>query len=243
MAVEVRDNASTSGIDITSLTRSIDPDSAGGGTNLVLLVLISWYETTTTIEGVTLDGVTFNGVPMTLHSSFVFGLSNEIFVLTGVLAGSHNVVASWSSPDGAKATAVLTAISFANVHQTTPLGTAQTNSNALSTTPTVTVLGVSADNRILDHLAVSQGATTATRSTNSDNGDRSLHANVATGGPAGGRISGSVSSDLSEVGNVNMDWLLSAARLWNIQGVEIKVAPTTILKDLILSGGIIPFPR
>ena len=150
------------------LTSGFDATSSGSADNVTSLTVSHTMTTQTNrlllvwtaardAAGDQASGVTYAGTAMTQVATV--GPFNNIRValwrLTAPATGANNIIATW--PD-AQADVSLHAMSFSDVDQTTPLGTAAT-ATGTSATPSVDVTSVAGD-RVVDG-AVNEGTGTA----------------------------------------------------------------------------------
>lgn len=155
------------------------------------------------------SGVTYNGVAMTKVSSVTNSTAHAaLYQLVAPATGANNVVVSFSSTMD---DVVVGAVSFTNVDQTTPLGTAVTNTGS-STTPTVSVTAV-VGNVVVDVVGHT-GTTTPTV-----NGSQTQMWNSA-GGASNSRHF--ASRETAGGTTVAMDWSGAANSAWASVGVAVK---------------------
>ncbi len=184
------------------------------GTGRVVLVAISWQETTA-LE--TLDSVTYGGHAMT---RLAFANLVDLFYLVDPPTGSQAIVATWSG-SGTKGVAA-GSISFNDADQETPFGIPRT-AQATGTSAAITISNSIMNGFVLAALGVNTvtGTTTATV----DAGSTSRW--NLSGGSTGNlnRTLGAGATKLSTAGgSVAVTWTLSALRPWGVIGVEVLPA-------------------
>lgn len=209
---------------------AFDAVSSGGGTSQSGNGTITLSHTCTgsnllLIVGVANDaggsagvsGITYNGTSMTAlasinnSDSFANILINTYYLIAPSTGANNIVVTRSGSP---VTNSSVCGISFTGVDQTTPLGTAATNTQNNGSTPSVTVAGATND-IIVDFQAILNSPTTATAGSG-QTGRVSLLV-------AGGSL---IASTEAGAASVLMDWTLGANKWSSAVGVAVKPAPT-----------------
>ncbi len=224
-------NNSQVAFDATSSdTASVSPKTVshtlGSGSNRLLVVAIEMLT-----AGVP-SSVTYGGTAMTAIS----GCANNDGT-TGVVmyympettlasiggAGAHNIVVTF----GTSPIAVIGAISYSNVNQTTPFGTCATAS-ATSATPSVSVASNAGD-IVMDSVQIGFNAVSPTATVNASQTQRwNLCINCGSLGTIG-----TGSTEAATGSSTSMDWSISTSLAWRTVGVAIH--PTNTLQ---LSGAL-----
>jgi uncharacterized repeat protein (TIGR01451 family) len=147
----------------TATSHSFSYNSGTTGTNRVLIVGISYRNR----DNETITGVTYNGVAMTQVGAVNNANDAQVYIfrLVNPPTGANNLDVTWSS--ALNQGAVVGAVTYSGVNQTTPTGTFASNSGS-STTPSVTVTGavgqlvfgvVGGRTNNVDYTATTSGAT------------------------------------------------------------------------------------
>lgn len=194
------------------------------GENRLLAVSVSWIESVISASGIVLQGITYNGVPLTFKSYQAASDNNEIWYLVDPPAGTFLVTITMGGPgipEGGKADILATSMSFREVNQASPLGTAL-KVTGFGTAVSVSVTGVSDQNLIFDSMSVYHNTGFATRTVGAL--PQLLLRNDQQGSTVSTRFSLSNSMKPSAAGVVALTWTLSAARDWIAQAVEVKAA-------------------
>jgi len=190
------------------------------------------------VDTITLTG--FSGTP-----TFVQLVANvrtvEVYQITGGSAGAQSCTVTWNAPGGTPLVLAVVAVQVMNgVGQTTPVGNINTASG-LSNAPAVTVPGTTAGSLVCSGViadAIVSVTATAT-------GGATQNWTALSGTAGTGRIRGAGSHLASPGGGVAMTWTLSGVRAWLIAGdewLEPPVPPSTVLKDIIRSPGMVAAP-
>lgn len=199
-------------------------DHVCDGEGRLLVVGISWFESTLSIEtDFHISGITFDGVPLTFKSSIIALRQNELWYLVAPHKGTFTITVTFGGLAvglGSLATLVASAVSFREVNQAIPLGN-EVQATGTSTTPLVNINTLSSRNIVLDHLAVDQSAGFATRSVGAL---QILTTNAQVGAIAANRTSGSTSIEPADGAAITMSWTLSASRNWTTQALEVLAA-------------------
>jgi uncharacterized repeat protein (TIGR02543 family) len=215
--------------------------TAGTGANRLLLVGISWNCGTTNR---TISSVTWNGTPLTeVTTQLGYNSSNPrysaIYKLVAPASGvTGNVVVTFS---GAVSNgAIAGAANFANVDQTTPLGTAAGAGSATSdTTATVNLTGLLGTELVFDNVFMGS-SNTATTLTVGANQSSLWNVNGYTGSGNFNVFAGA-STEQATSSSVTMSWTISASARWAIAAVPIRPAPAgpdrTLTMAVSPSGG------
>ncbi len=178
------------------------------GTNRLLVVVVHGNT-----QARRVISVTHGGTPLTYKDRIDGGPTTyawvEIWYLTAPATGEQTIIVTLDAPDTATWTA--TSISFANVDQTTPLGTAATATGA-DAAPTVDVSSAANDLVVSGVTYDDVGMITLTVGP----GQTDQHSGVVTG-----QVGFGVSTALGAA-TVGMSWMLSGARPWRIMGVSVK---------------------
>ena len=182
----------------TSLTFALTTS----GSDRLLIVGAGWGDTTGSITGVTYNSVALTSVTVVNNSS---DANSHMWQLIAPNTGANNVVISASET---MSELVGGAVTFTGVDQTTPLGTAATNSGN-STTITVTVSSAT-DEIVIDAMAFGNtGATVDASQTARWDRDGSV---LTSGG--GSTEAGAASTVMS--------WSLPGGGRWATIGVGVK---------------------
>ena len=196
--------------------------TSGTGANRLLLVGISWNCGTTNR---TISSVTWNGTPLTeVKTQLGYNTDNPrysaIYKLVAPPSGTTgNVVVTFS---GAVSNgAIAGAANFANVDQTTPLGTAAGAGSATSdTTATVPVAGLLGTELVFDNVFMGSSSTSATLTAGA-NQSSSWNVNGYTGSGNFNVFAGA-STEQASTNSVTMSWTVSTASRWAIAAVAIR---------------------
>jgi len=219
----VQDGAASNNVQATATTLSVY-HTTGAGPNPLTLVSVAWNDNTTTY---TLSSVAFTpddgGTPVDLASVITQANSNgnrfaAIYSLTNPPVGQSGTVTatfSGSVPSGA----VIGAVNFANVNQTTPLGTPTgAGASATGTAPSVTVTGLTGNELVMDTLFM--GGTTPSGQTMTPGAGMTP---VWTNWAGNTRSEASISQASSS--SVTMSYTAPTAAQWAIAAVPINPAP------------------
>lgn len=133
------------------------------------------------------------------------------YILKGQATGAQTVTSTLDDTTPYEQSVIVTSVT--GVDQTTPVGTAASASGN-STTPSVTVTGVSSDGMVVDNIATESGSIS---SVGADQTQRGTHAG------AGGFMSGASSTQPGTAGGA-MSWTLAIAENWDIGAIEFKPA-------------------
>jgi len=196
-----------------SVTLSHNPQ----GSNRLLVVGVAWLDPAGSQIGL-ISAPTFGGVGLVQvgNDQFASEVTTALYRLAAPLAGAANVVASWPVP----VEYVLFAASYSGVNAAAPLGSPYT-AFGTSAGASVTVVGTTAGNMVLDTLAISSGATSVTAT---PHGGQNQRANQQQGASSFRlRFAG---SDEDAGNDVGMAWALSVSRPWSQTGVEILAVPS-----------------
>src|SRR3989442_7436342 len=213
LARPIFDAASSAGGSATPLTWS---HTVAAGSNGLLIVGVSTGDAVTTH-----NTVTYNTVPMTKISE-VTGASDRVSIWTLVnpATGTKSVVVTLSAATNVKGGAT----SWTNVNQTTPVGTAATNTGS-SNFPSVTVASAAEE---VVHDTIGANADTDEGAVTADAGQTERW-NIRTTHTGAGS---------TEVGaaSVTMSWTMVKNTSWAIVGVPIKPAHVFAKLQLLVPG-------
>lgn len=175
------------------------------GADRLLRVTVSHYDSSDPVTGITYNGVALTAVPGGATTNGQYWITAYYLIAPDV--GTYNIVVTVSGnvfDFGAGA------ISYNDVHQTVPLGTAVT-ATGTGTTPTVTVSSA-ADELVDDGLVIIHGGTLSVGA-----GQTQRWNAIATSGFI--KYAGS-----TEVGaaSTTMSWSNSSSQTWAIVAVPIK---------------------
>lgn len=216
MAVAFDAAASTIGTSVSSLTFA----HTCTGSNRLLIVGVSYGDATDTVSGVTYNSVAMTSVASANQAGAQ--VTAHIWRLIAPDTGANNVIITFT---GTVTEAVGGAMSFTGVDQTTPLGTAATNTGgAGSTTITVTVSSA-ADEIVVDTQVLNNaGATVDASQTARWDRDGSV---LASGG--GSTETGAASTVMS--------WDVPGGCSYATVGVGIKPAQASLSITPSAGGG------
>lgn len=190
------------------------------GSDRVLFVGISHYDSSDTVSGVTYNSVAMTAVPSGATNNGQFYVS--LWYLIAPATGSNTVSVTFT---GGVFDFKAGSVSFTGADQTTPLGTAVTATGS-STTPSVTVTSATGE-IVLDTLVIVHSGTLTV------DGSQAQRWN-GTGGS--GFIKGGGSTE-SGAASTTMSWSNSTSQDWAIVGVPVKpVAASSTLRQLCLTG-------
>jgi hypothetical protein len=181
----------------------------GACTNNIVVVAVAHYDANAT----TLMGVTVNGAAAAQIATIAPGGGSErltTFEKEGASSGTVEVIFSGSNGFG-----IGTARSYCGVDQTTPLGTAVTNSSEDSTTVTVNVSSAASE-MVIDAALVIGLPVTATVGAGQTQRSNLTDLN--------GDFFRLVESDEAGAASVTMSWGLDAGHGWLTIGVPLKEA-------------------
>lgn len=122
------------------------------GSNRLLIVWVSYFDSADTPTGATYNGVAMTAIPSSTAANGNYKIAG--FYLIAPATGTNNVVVSFS---GDMSDMGAGAVSLTDAHQTVPLGTAVT-ATGTNTTPSVTV-STSAGEIVVDGLVIVHGGT------------------------------------------------------------------------------------
>ena len=202
-----------------------------GGSDRLVLVGISWKETSGSAGDETLDSVTYDGTAMTLVAS---AAHCDLYSLVNPPTGSKTIVVTWSGTDNKGAVAA--AISFNGVNQSKPLEAAVTAGGS-STAPSVTLLA-GLPSTIFTLIGVDSVSSTVTLTAGSGATERwndnigSLGSTLVQGGASTRNTGGAARA---------MQWTLSASRSWGLIAVPIR--PKVLQASLSIPGGLTTTPN
>ena len=175
------------------------------GSDRLLRVTTSHFDSSDTVTGVTYNGVALTAVPSGSTNNGQYYIT--AYYLIAPDTGTHDIVVTVS---GSVFDFGAGAISYTDAHQTTPLGTAVT-ATGTSTTPSVTVSSA-ADELVDDGLVIIHGGTLSVGA-----GQTQRWNAIATSGfikYAGSTEGGAASTTMS--------WSNSSSQTWAIVAVPIK---------------------
>ena len=200
---------STNAGNVSSLTSSYDSGSTG--TNRILLVGISYRNSTSSR---TVSSVTYNTQALTRWGTAANGSSAVMYIYarTNPPTGANNLVVNWSG--GLSYGAVIGAVTYAGVNQTTPTNSSGfVSTNGTSTTPATPAITSAAGQVVFGVVA---GRTTGIY-TNTATGLWSASANSGNTAGAGQSQDGSSS--------VTSSWTGSPSAAWVAGEVSLQPAP------------------
>lgn len=174
------------------------------GTDRLLRVTTSHFDSSDTIDSITYNGVALTAVPGGSTNNGQYYVT--AYYLIAPDTGTHDIVVTVT---GSVFDFGAGAISYTDAHQTTPLGTAVT-ATGTSTTPSVTVSSA-ADELVDDGLVIIHGGTLSvgagqTQRWNAIAGGFIKYAGSTEGGAA----------------STTMSWSNSSSQTWAIVAVPIK---------------------
>jgi hypothetical protein len=216
----IRDGVASSNAQIAATSLSAY-HTTGTGPNPLTLVGLSWNDNTTTFV---VDSLTFTpdggGDPIDLTEVKTQQATSvryaAIYSLTDPpvgQSGTLTVTFTGEVPSGVQ----IGAVNFANVDQTTPLGT-PAGAGGNSTTPTVTLSGLNGNELIMD--MVFKGASASNTETMTPGADQTK---VWTNW--GGNSRGVASILQATSSSVTMSWTAASSAQWAIAAVPINPAP------------------
>ena len=189
------------------------------GSNRILLLGITWYDSGDTVSAVTYNSVAMTAVPSSTVTNGQY--TAILYYLLAPTTGSNTVAVTFS---GSVFDFGGGAISFTGVDQSTPLGTANTASGT-STTPSVNISSAT-DEIVLDTLIITHSGSLTV------DGSQTQRWNSTGGGYT--KYAGSTEAGAS---TTTMSWSNSTSQAWGITGVSIKpVAAASTLRQLCLTG-------
>mgnify|MGYP005608499671 FL=1 len=190
------------------------------GSDRVLLVGISYYDSGDTVSAITYNSVAMTVVPSSTVSNGQYTVS--FYRLIAPATGSNTVSVTFT---GNVFDFKAGSVSFTGADQTTPLGTAVTATGS-STTPSVTVTSATGE-IVLDTLVIVHSGTLTV------DGSQAQRWN-GTGGF--GFIKGGGSTEAG-ASSTTMSWSNSTSQDWAVVGVPVKpVAAASTLRQLCLTG-------
>lgn len=198
-AVDSVSNISSSGVGPFTLSHTC------AGTNRLLRVNVMHYDSSDDVSGVTYNGVAMTAVPSGDATNGQYWLST--FYLIAPDTGTHDVIVTVT---GNVFDIGITAVSYTDVHQSVPLGTAVT-ATGTSTAPSVTVS--SASDELVDDglIIVNSGSLTV------DTG-QTQRVNTTT---SNAFIKYATSTESGAASTV-MSWTNGTSQAWVIMAVPIK---------------------
>lgn len=191
------------------------------GSDRVLLVGISYYDSADTVSA-----VTYNSVALTVVSSSTVSngqYTSTMYRLIAPATGSNTVSVTFT---GGVFDFKAGSVSFTGADQTTPLGTAVTATGS-STTPSVTVTSATGE-IVLDNLTIVHSGTLSV------DGSQTQRWN---GTGAAGFIKGAASTEDGST-STTMSWSNSTSQAWAISGVSVKPVASAAagVRQLCLTG-------
>ena len=191
------------------------------GSDRVLLVGISYYDSLDTVSA-----VTYNSVALTVVSSSTVSngqYTSTMYRLIAPATGSNTVSVTFT---GGVFDFKAGSVSFTGADQTTPLGTAVTATGS-STTPSVTVTSATGE-IVLDNLTIVHSGTLSV------DGSQAQRWN---GTGAFGHIKGAASTEDGST-STTMSWSNSTSQAWAISGVSVKPVASAAagVRQLCLTG-------
>lgn len=198
-AVDSVSNISSSGVGPFTLSHTC------AGTDRLLRVNVMHYDSSDDVSGVTYNGVALTPVPSGDATNGQYWLS--AFYLIAPDTGTHDIIVTVT---GSVFDIGITAVSYINVHQSVPLGTAVT-ATGTSTAPSVTVS--SASDELVDDglIIVSSGSLTV-------GAGQTQHVNTPT---SNAFIKYATSTEGGAASTV-MSWTNGTSQAWAIMAVPIK---------------------
>lgn len=191
------------------------------GSDRVLLVGISYYD-----SGDTVSAVTYNSVALTVVSSSTVSngqYTSTMYCLIAPATGSNTVSVTFT---GSVFDFKGGSISFTGADQTTPLGTANTATGS-STNPSVDITSATGE-IVLDNLVIVHSGTLSV------DGSQTQRWN---GTGASGFIKGAASTEDGST-TTTMSWSNSTSQAWAISGVSVKPVASAAagVRQLCLTG-------
>lgn len=175
------------------------------GTNRLLVVGPSGYDTSDTVTG-----VTYNSVAMTVVPSSSTSTGNHTVSQYGLIAPATGTNTVLVSVTGQMTDIGAGAVSFTDAHQTTPFGTAATATGS-STTPSVNVSSA-ADQIVMDTLNIIHNGTLTVDGSQTQRWQ-------GIGGFGFIKYAGSTEAG---AGTTTMSWSNSTSQVWAIAAVPVK---------------------
>jgi len=194
---------------VSSLTWS---HVVGSGSNRILVVGISFRD-----GNVSASSVKYGGVSLTLIGAVNSGGNQnrtEMWYLLAPTTGTASIVVTMSA---SKAIAAAS-ISFAGVHQSTPLGTPVTGTSNGSTTASVTLASASGQ-VVLDTVTANGDANSLTA-----NGSQTPQWGIFSGSGDAGNARGAGSTKPG-ASSTTMSWTLGTSKPWSQVAVPLIAAP------------------
>lgn len=181
------------------------------GSNRLLVVWVSYYDSFDTPTGVTYNGVAMTAIPSSTAANGDYKIAG--YYLINPATGTNNVVISFT---GSMFDIGAGSVSFTDAHQTTPLGTAVT-ATGTSTTPSVTVSSAAGE-IVLDGLVIVHSGTLTV------DGSQTQQWKANTGNAfikyAGSTEGGAASTTMS--------WSNSTSQAWAAGAVPVKPVASVI---------------
>lgn len=213
LAVDATANGTSSGSGPFTLSHTVT------GSETLLVVGVSHYDSSDTVTGVTYNGVSMTEVPSGSVNNGQYYV--DLFYLINPTTGTNNVSVSVS---GSVFEIGYGSVSFTGAHQSAPLGTAVTATGS-DTTPTATVSSASGE-LVVDTITIVHSGTLGVGA-----GQTSRWNAVGTSGFT--KYAGSTEPG---AGSVTMSWTNSTSQAWASVAVPIKpssgasaVVPTRLL--------------
>ena len=175
------------------------------GSNRILMVGVSYYDSGDTISALTYNSVSMTVVPSSTVSNGQY--TSTLYYLVAPATGSNTVSVTFT---GGVFDFKAGSISYTGGDQSAPLGTAATATGS-STTPSVTVTSAAGE-IVMDNLTIAHSGTLTV------DGSQTQRWN-GTGGT--GFIKGGASTE-DGAASVSMDWANSTSQDWAFVGVPIK---------------------
>jgi len=191
------------------------------GSDRVLLVGISYYDSADTVSALTYNSVAMTVVPSSTVSNGQY--TSTLYRLIAPATGSNTVSVTFT---GGVFDFKAGSVSFTGADQTTPLGTANTATGS-STTPSVTVTSATGE-IVLDNLTIVHSGTLSV------DGSQTQRWN---GTGAAGFIKGAASTEDGST-STTMSWSNSTSQAWAISGVSVKPVASAAagVRQLCLTG-------
>lgn len=220
------DNQTHTTVDAGTQPLDVTWDHAVAGANRLLVVCAAY--SVSVGEAVSIQSLTRGAQSFTFLATVNNGNArNEMWYLIAPSTSGSSTIDALLDSVGENDTVnvVIGSVSFTGVDQTTPLS-AVTSATGSSTAPSVGITGTSANNMLVDSLAIYANLTspsmTADGSQTRRYSDLSASASQQEGGAA--------STLPSAASALTMSWTLSASKIWALQTVEVLEVSSVAVK-------------
>lgn len=193
-----------------------------------LVVVVHWVETGASAGGIYVSEITFTGLNLTqLGTVLKNGVNTEIWWLKAASGGLNDVEVVW---DGDVSVFEASIQVFALAGKPTTVGDIQTASGT-STSPSVTITAVASTGLIVNALGVAATGLDITLT--------ATETEIVEGSTFGSQSGSSYVTGYTP-GSVATGWTLSSSKPWGQIAVEFI---DSVLQDVIMSCGVVVFPR